>query len=248
LTGGAGADSIDGGVGDDVILARDGAIDQIVCGAGSDSVTADPFDVIAADCESIDSGDTTPPTITCPENITTTAATGQLTAVVSFAATAADNISTPLITYSHAPGSAFPAGVATVTATASDAVGNSATCSFLVTVNLSLLIDIKPGGVPNSVNPGSHGSIPVAILAVGAFDPLTLARPSLRFGPTGSEASPVRCNPEDVNGDGRVDLVCHFETLATAFEFGDTTGTISGATGPGAGVIGSDAIRIVPPQ
>jgi hypothetical protein len=45
-----------------------------------------------------------------------------------------------------------------------------------------------------------------------------------------------------------VDLVCHFETLATAFEFGDTTGTISGATGPGAGAIGSDAIRIVPPQ
>jgi Ca2+-binding RTX toxin-like protein len=51
IDGGTGADTISGDAGDDVILARDGEVDRISCGAGLDSVVADPQDVVAADCE-----------------------------------------------------------------------------------------------------------------------------------------------------------------------------------------------------
>jgi Ca2+-binding RTX toxin-like protein len=53
LVGGLGADTIDGWPGDDTISARDGIIDTITCGGGTDSVTADRNDVTAADCEQV---------------------------------------------------------------------------------------------------------------------------------------------------------------------------------------------------
>jgi hypothetical protein len=42
---------ISGDAGDDVILARDGEVDQIACGDGVDSVVADAQDAVAGDCE-----------------------------------------------------------------------------------------------------------------------------------------------------------------------------------------------------
>lgn len=62
LTGGPGWDVINGGPGNDVIDARDGRADRgIVCGAGTDTVYADPSDRrrsgrrgnIAPDCERV---------------------------------------------------------------------------------------------------------------------------------------------------------------------------------------------------
>jgi Ca2+-binding RTX toxin-like protein len=47
LVGGAGPDDINGGGGDDDISAADGEIDHITCGAGYDTVSADPTDEIA---------------------------------------------------------------------------------------------------------------------------------------------------------------------------------------------------------
>src|SRR5262245_18097596 len=35
---------------------------------------------------------------------------------------------------------------------------------------LDITIDIKPGGTPNSINPNSHGEIPVAVLTTNTFD------------------------------------------------------------------------------
>jgi hypothetical protein len=40
--------------GNDEIYARDGEVDQIDCGAGTDKVFADPSDVVAANCETVD--------------------------------------------------------------------------------------------------------------------------------------------------------------------------------------------------
>jgi Ca2+-binding RTX toxin-like protein len=62
LDGGAGEDKLVGGVGDDVlrggdgndtIEARDGEVDSITCGAGADTVDADPQDIVARDCENV---------------------------------------------------------------------------------------------------------------------------------------------------------------------------------------------------
>jgi Ca2+-binding RTX toxin-like protein len=52
LDGGAGIDTLDGGNGNDTIMARDGAADRIACGAGVDTVTADPADAVV-DCENV---------------------------------------------------------------------------------------------------------------------------------------------------------------------------------------------------
>jgi Ca2+-binding RTX toxin-like protein len=54
LDGQGGADTIEGGDGDDRIAARDGATDTITCGTGNDTVDADAYDQLAADCETVD--------------------------------------------------------------------------------------------------------------------------------------------------------------------------------------------------
>ncbi len=66
IDGGPGADTLSGDAGDDVILSRDGASDHVACGPGTDSVVADPEDVIAADCEiaGIRASDRTRPSLT----------------------------------------------------------------------------------------------------------------------------------------------------------------------------------------
>src|SRR4051794_35722331 len=53
---GTGADTVDAGPGDDVVHARDEARDTIACGDGADTVVADAYDSVAADCESVDRG------------------------------------------------------------------------------------------------------------------------------------------------------------------------------------------------
>ncbi len=120
----------------------------------------------------------------------------------------------------------------------------------LFPVEIEVAIDIKPGSDPNSINPNSKGKIPVAVLSDEEFDaPERLDKSSLRFGPTGDEESLSHCNPssEDVNGDGRLDQVCHFWTEQAGFAPGDTEGVLTGETVDGEAVIGVDAVSIVPP-
>jgi len=118
----------------------------------------------------------------------------------------------------------------------------------LLTVEIK--IDIKPGSDPNSVNPRSKGKIPVAILSTMDFDaPAKVDLESLTFGGTGEDKESLAfCNPspEDVNGDGFDDLVCHFYTQETGFICRDTEGILRGQTMEGDPIEGSDSVRIVP--
>ncbi|HYP53444.1 MAG TPA: HYR domain-containing protein, partial [Pyrinomonadaceae bacterium] len=76
------------------------------------------------------------PVVSCPANIVVTLPANSSTAPVTFAApTATDNCHNSLpVTLSHASGSQFPVGTTTVTASATDAAGNTGSCSFTVTV------------------------------------------------------------------------------------------------------------------
>jgi hypothetical protein len=110
-------------------------------------------------------------------------------------------------------------------------------------------IDIKPGSFPNSINPKSRGKIPVAILSTADFDaPSDVDWDSLTFGPTGDEESLAFCSPspEDVDGDGLYDLVCHFYTQETGFQCGNTEGILKGHTVGDVQIEGSDSVRVVP--
>lgn len=77
--------------------------------------------------------DTTPPTITCPTNITTTVDLGKCTASPTFGPTIGDNCLVSAVC-SPSSGSAFPIGTTTDTCTATDQAGNQTSCSFDVTI------------------------------------------------------------------------------------------------------------------
>ena len=79
--------------------------------------------------------DTQPPSLTCPANITQQAAPGATGAVVNFPPpTVSDNCPGVAVQSNPPSGSFFPVGETTVTSTATDTPGNTATCSFKVTV------------------------------------------------------------------------------------------------------------------
>ena len=109
-------------------------------------------------------------------------------------------------------------------------------------------ISIKPDAAPPvPINPRSHGTIPIAIISTTTFNAAaTVDASSLTFGRTGDEQSLAFCNADDVNGDGLIDLVCHFETQSTGFERGDTLGILKGKTSQGTPIIGQEAIVTVP--
>lgn len=91
----------------------------------------------ASDVQIITVTDPTPPTISCPSDITVYLplnSTANSTAV-SFSVSGSDNCGTPTITTDAPAGNIFPVGTTTVHATATDAAGNTSTsCSFNVTV------------------------------------------------------------------------------------------------------------------
>jgi hypothetical protein len=76
--------------------------------------------------------DTTPPTITCPGNITNPVDLGKCTASATFAPTIGDNCSVSAVC-SPPSGSAFPIGTTMDTCTATDQAGLPSSCSFSVT-------------------------------------------------------------------------------------------------------------------
>jgi hypothetical protein len=78
--------------------------------------------------------DITPPTIICPADIVTPTDPGQCSAVVNFIVTATDNSPGVSVVCNPSSGTTFPIGTTTVVCTATDVSGNTATCSFLVTV------------------------------------------------------------------------------------------------------------------
>ncbi len=109
-------------------------------------------------------------------------------------------------------------------------------------------IDIRPGTTPNTVNLGSNGVVPVAILSdpefdATAVDPLTvtLASAQVRLRGNGTPMASI----DDVNRDGLDDLVVHVSTSALALTMADATASLEGSTSSGQKIEGTDSVRIV---
>jgi len=119
--------------------------------------------------------------------------------------------------------------------------------AFELVQTTTVTIDIKPGEGPAPINTKSKGMIPVAVLSNDTFDAVAqIDETSLTFGHTGSEKSLAFCSgPQDVNGDGLLDLVCHFDTPSTRFQAGDTKGNLKGKTLGGNTITGTDSVVIV---
>ncbi|GAA3630334.1 hypothetical protein GCM10022267_16370 [Lentzea roselyniae] len=107
--------------------------------------------------------------------------------------------------------------------------------------------DVKPRSFPSSINAKKEGLIPVAILSTAEFDAVAeVDRTSLTFGATGLEQSFVRCGSpgEDVDDDGRADLVCQFDTAKTGLTCGMTTATLMDRTVDGRRFEGQDDSKL----
>ena len=89
--------------------------------------------------------DTQPPSITCSANVTAVtdqnACPAPACQVVNFTTTASDNCPGVVVVCNPPSGSCFPIGVTSVTCTATDASGNTATCSFTLSVFDTVLQD-----------------------------------------------------------------------------------------------------------
>jgi hypothetical protein len=112
---------------------------------------------------------------------------------------------------------------------------------------LRVAVDVKPGSDRGCVNPRGHGVIPAAILgsadvSARAIDPesLVLAGLHVRVRRNGT----AQCALEDVNCDGRRDLVCHFEKDAQAWEGNDGTLELVGRLKDGRPITGSDEVCV----
>lgn len=120
-----------------------------------------------------------------------------------------------------------------------------------------IYIDIKPGSYPNSINLGSHGVIPVAILSTADFDATTLNAENIFLAGSGvrirGKGNKYLASEEDVNGDGLIDLVVKVETENLdpgEFADGGAFLRVRETSDPISPVLyeGWDEIRIVPPE
>jgi len=112
---------------------------------------------------------------------------------------------------------------------------------------LEATIDIKPGSFPNSINLGSNGVIPVAILGLESFDVSLVDASTVVFGPAGTNMAHSNAHLEDVNDDGYTDMILHFRTQETGIQPEDTIACLTGELFDGRSIEGCDSIRIVPP-
>src|SRR6266705_1516243 len=113
---------------------------------------------------------------------------------------------------------------------------------------ITVAIDIKPGTTVNTINLGSGGNVPVAILSSDRFDATAVDPRSVRLAGAGvalkGDGTPAAFT-DAVNGDGRLDLVVHVETEALQLSASDTQAVLTADTFDGRAIAGTDSIRIV---
>lgn len=105
-------------------------------------------------------------------------------------------------------------------------------------------IDIKPKKKVNKIQIHDDELIPVAILSDAGFDATTTNDSTVRFGP-GAAKAVGRRSVQDVNHDGRPDLVLQFKNRAAAIPCGATSATLIGQTAGGEPFEGSDSVKVI---
>lgn len=111
-------------------------------------------------------------------------------------------------------------------------------------------IDIQPQQFPNLIDLNSPDPLLVAILSTAGFDATRVVPGSLRLAGASVQSTAripgrVQARGEDVNGDGRADLLVEFEVQRLQFRAHDTVAELWGWTEDGGPFTGSDIVRLV---
>ncbi|TCJ14349.1 HYR domain-containing protein [Flaviaesturariibacter flavus] len=108
-------------------------------------------------------------------NVTITNDAGHCGAIVGFAALASDNCGSPSVVYSQNPGTYFAVGTTTVTATATDACGNTTVKTFTVTVNDTEVPVVRTQNLTIQLDASGAASITAAQADNGSTDNCAIA-------------------------------------------------------------------------
>lgn len=113
-----------------------------------------------------------------------------------------------------------------------------------------LMMDIKPGSDPNSINIKSQGVIPVALLGNADFSVMEIDVFTLNFESASpahdlSDLETYEDHLKDINGDGFQDLITHYWTQDTGISCGDISVSITGQTNTGQPFFSVDSIKTV---
>jgi hypothetical protein len=147
----------------------------------------------------------------------------------------------------------YAAGViddyAVVTTDSTDPDASNDAGSASVDVFLPITVDVSPGNPLATVNTARRGLVSVAVLSDEDFDAATLDVATACFGDAGApgqrdctEAHGVG-HLRDIDRDGDLDLLLHYDTLQTGIDPGDTTSCLIARTFSDIGVYGCDTIR-----
>ncbi len=129
--------------------------------------------------------------------------------------------------------------------------GGSATSPILYDLTIMadavLAIDIYPNRFPNPIYLSRPYTIYVIAFGSSLLDISTINNATVKFGRTGTEASPVRAPTiRDFNLDGYMDAMYGFKTQFCGFVLGDTSGTLKCSTVGGTPLSASDSVVVFP--
>jgi hypothetical protein len=117
---------------------------------------------------------------------------------------------------------------------------------------LDVAIDIKPGTFPNSLKVMNKDVIPVAILTKNSFNATTVNFNTVCFGDaedvTQRDCTEAhgRGHKQDIDNDGDLDLVLHYEPRQSGIDVGDTQACLTGETFGSQKIEGCDSVRVLP--
>lgn len=120
-------------------------------------------------------------------------------------------------------------------------IANNASSLVVSILPAPMMIDIKPGDWPNTINLKSKGRLSVAVISTADFDALTVDPATVNF----AGAWPLTWHPEDVDGDGDMDLLFQFLTQELNLLPTSMDAVLNGKLLTGWPVQGTDTVNIV---